>query len=219
MLQDGDRGVVLQRDRQTYAIAPHLPCGLVTPQALRRIADVAEHFGAKLKCTGAQRIAIIGLREEDVDAAWTMLGETPAYMSGNCIRSIQVCPGKSFCKRGLQETLEIGLELDRLHYGRKLPGKMKIGIAGCANQCTDAAVRDIGLVGGVRGWTVLVGGKGGMSAQVGRELTEAEVSTEQAMAIVDRLIDYFAANASPDERMADMIHRVGMPALRKAVLD
>ena len=44
MLNDGDKGVVLQRDRQTYGIAPHLPCGVVTPATLRKIAEVAEKY-------------------------------------------------------------------------------------------------------------------------------------------------------------------------------
>ena len=47
MLEDGDRGVVVQRDKQTYAVAPHIPCGLVTPELLRRLADSAERFGVK----------------------------------------------------------------------------------------------------------------------------------------------------------------------------
>jgi len=42
MLEDGDRGAVLQRDKTTYAVAPHLPCGMVTPEVRRKLADVAE---------------------------------------------------------------------------------------------------------------------------------------------------------------------------------
>ena len=31
MLNDGDKGVIVQRDKQTYAVAPHIPCGVVQP--------------------------------------------------------------------------------------------------------------------------------------------------------------------------------------------
>ncbi len=59
----------------SYAIAPHIPCGLVTPDLLRKIADVSEKYNAKaVKITGAARIAIIGLKEEDIDAVWEELG-------------------------------------------------------------------------------------------------------------------------------------------------
>ena len=37
-----DKGAVIQRDKETYAIAPHLTGGLVTPEQLRKIADVAD---------------------------------------------------------------------------------------------------------------------------------------------------------------------------------
>jgi NAD(P)H-nitrite reductase large subunit len=44
MLNDGEKGVVIQRDRETYAVAPHLPCGMITPEILRKVADVAEKY-------------------------------------------------------------------------------------------------------------------------------------------------------------------------------
>ena len=40
-----EKGAIVQRDRETYAIAPHLPGGIVDPATLRKIADVAEKYG------------------------------------------------------------------------------------------------------------------------------------------------------------------------------
>jgi len=31
MLNDGEKGAIIQRDKQSYAVAPHIPCGVVTP--------------------------------------------------------------------------------------------------------------------------------------------------------------------------------------------
>ena len=39
MLKLGEKGAILQRDNETYAIAPHIPCGVVTPEQLRKLAD------------------------------------------------------------------------------------------------------------------------------------------------------------------------------------
>ena len=62
MLKLGEKGAIPQRDTETYAIAPHIPCGMVTPELLRRIADVAEKYNTQaVKITGAARIAIIDL--------------------------------------------------------------------------------------------------------------------------------------------------------------
>jgi NAD(P)H-nitrite reductase large subunit len=219
MLLDGDRGVVLQRDGRTYAIAPHLPCGLISPQMLRTIADVAERFGAALKCTSAQRIAIIGLREQDVDVAWAALGgERAGHMTGNTVRSVRACPGTQFCKRGRQDSLKMGLEIDRRYYGRALPNKLKIGVSGCGNQCAETCIKDIGLVGGARGWTVLAGGNGGTCPRLAREITDREVDDTTALAIVDNLMNFYEANAQPSERLGDLILRLGLPRVKQAVL-
>jgi NAD(P)H-nitrite reductase large subunit len=65
MLKLGEKGAIPQRDGQTYAVAPHIPCGLITPELLRRLADVAEKYQAKaVKITGATRAAIIGLKKD-----------------------------------------------------------------------------------------------------------------------------------------------------------
>ena len=70
-----EKGAIVQRDYQTYAIAPHLPGGICDPETLRKIADIAEKYQAKaLKLTSAQRIAIVGIQEKDLDDIWVDLG-------------------------------------------------------------------------------------------------------------------------------------------------
>ena len=109
MLQDGENGVIIQRNKQSYAISPHIPCGVTNPQELRRIADVAEKYGAILKITSAARIALVGLKEQDIDNVWADLNMPKGAAVGLCIRSIKACPGTNFCKRGIQDSLGLGL--------------------------------------------------------------------------------------------------------------
>lgn len=90
-------GAILQADKQTYAIAPHIPAGVASPDVLRKIADVAEKYNAPaIKVTSAQRIAIVGLKPEDVPKAWEDLGMDPGHAVGLCVRSVKVCPGSVF---------------------------------------------------------------------------------------------------------------------------
>ena len=43
-----EKGAILQRDKSTYAIAPHIPGGIILDfNILRRIVDVAEKHGAQ----------------------------------------------------------------------------------------------------------------------------------------------------------------------------
>jgi len=217
MLSDGEKGVVVQRDRQSYGIAPHLPCGVVTPEILRRIADVAEKYSVPmLKVTSAARIAMLGIREEDVDPIWAELGIQPGSVVGICVRSVKACPGTTYCKRGQMDSLGVGRTLDAKYHGMELPGKMKIGVSGCPNQCGETSFKDIGLVGTPKGWRVYVGGNGGTNPRLGDILAQ-RIDTETALALVDKIVDYYRANAKPKERMGRMLERLGLEAMEEAL--
>ena len=47
MLKLGEKGAIPQNQEDCYTIAPHIPCGFVTPELLRKIADVSEKYNAK----------------------------------------------------------------------------------------------------------------------------------------------------------------------------
>ena len=102
-----EKGAIVQRDKETYAIAPHIPGGIIDPAGLRRIADVAEKYNAKvLKITSAQRIAIVGIDPKDIDDAWKDLGMKAGAAIGLCVRSIKICPGTTAVQVPSREDIE-----------------------------------------------------------------------------------------------------------------
>lgn len=217
MLKDGDKGAILQRDKETYAIAPHLPCGVVKPEQLRKLADVAEKYNcAAMKVTSAARIALVGLKEEDIDKAWEDLGLSPGAAVGVCVRSVKACPGTTFCRLGMQDSLSMGMELDKKYHGLQLPGKLKIGVSGCQNQCAETCIKDIALVGGKKGWTVMAGGSGAKKPRLA-DVIDEELSDDQALGLIERIIDYYRDNANKNERMGKMMDRLGVDSFRSAV--
>jgi NAD(P)H-nitrite reductase large subunit len=216
MLKDGDKGAILQRDKATYAVAPHHPCGVVTPDTLRRLADVADKYGCQaLKITSAARIALIGLKEDDIDAAWADLDLPRGAAVGLCVRSVKACPGTTYCKYGQQDSLGIGMKLDEKYHGVALPGKMKMGVSGCNNQCAETCIKDVGLVGKRSGWVVLVGGKGAAKPVLAQELVSG-LDDEQALACIDKILEWYRQNAEGKERLNKTIDRVGIESLRAA---
>jgi NAD(P)H-nitrite reductase large subunit len=217
MLQDGEKGVIIQRDKITYAVAPHIPCGVVRPETLRKLADVAEKYGAQaMKLTSAERIAIVGVDEKDIDDIWRELGMSPGFAVGLCVRSVKACPGTTFCKRGMQDSLSLGLKLDGKYHGMELPGKFKIGVSGCPNQCAETCIKDVGFVGMKNGWKVLVGGNGGGKPRLAIEMAK-DLSEEAAMALLDRIIAFYKSNAKPNQRLGAMIEKMGFEEFSKAV--
>jgi NAD(P)H-nitrite reductase large subunit len=218
MLQDGEKGVIIQRDKQTYAVAPHIPCGVVTGDTLRKLADIAEKYNAAaLKITSAARIAIVGIDEKDVDAIWSELGMSPGFAIGLCVRSVKACPGITFCKRGMQDSLTLGLKLDVKHHGAELPGKLKIGVSGCPNQCAETCIKDVGLVGTPKGWRLLVGGNGGARPRLSKELVK-NIASDEAIELIEKIIEYYKANAKPHQRLGAMIEKMGFDEFKSAVL-
>ena len=187
-----EKGAILQRDKETYAIAPHIPGGITTPAVLRKLADVAEKYNAAaIKITSAQRIAIVGLPADKLDEIWSVLGEKLGAAIGLCVRSVKICPGTTFCKKGKQDSVTVGLELDKRYHGLELPWKFKMGVSGCLNDCAETCIKDIGLVGMPKGWTIKVGGNGGGKARLSVPLVDGIATNEDALVIIDKIVNWF----------------------------
>lgn len=217
-LKDGEKGVVLQRDKETYAIAPHLPCGVVTPGQLRKLADAAEKYGAAaVKVTSAARIAIVGIKEADIDAIWNDLGIRPGHAVGMCVRSVKACPGTAFCRLGQQDSLGMGMKLDEIYHGMDLPSKTKMGVSGCRNQCAENCIKDVGLYGKKEGWVLTVGGKGTGRPRLADVLAE-DIDSDTAVRLIEKVIGFYKENAKKVERLGAMIDRLGLDSLKAAVL-
>jgi NAD(P)H-nitrite reductase large subunit len=214
-----EKGAVVQRDKKTYAIAPHIPGGIIFDvNVLRKIADVAEKYGAQaLKLTSAQRIAIVGIDEDKIDEVWKELDMDKGHAVGLCVRSVKICPATHFCKRAQQDAVSIGLELDTKYHGMQLPSKFKMGISGCLNSCSESAVKDLGLIGTPKGFTVLVGGSAGVKARIADVLQE-HVPVESVLALVDKVVLYYKENGKKYERMGNMIERLGIEKVKQDIL-
>lgn len=215
VLKDGEKGVIRQKgmENETYAIAPHIPCGIVTPDQLRKLADVAEKYHVSgLKITSAARIAIIGITEEQVDPIWEDLGMDAGHATGLCVRSIKVCPGIHYCRLAKQDSLKMGMELDTAYHGMVLPSKMKMGVSGCKIQCAENCIKDISLYGSQEGWTLMIGGNGSARPRLADILAE-DLSFENAQAMVASVIDYYI-NHSKRERMGRMVERIGLDTIK-----
>jgi len=217
MLKLGEKGAIPQRDKQTYAIAPHIPCGIVSPALLRKLADIAEKYDAQaMKITGATRIAIVGLKEDDIDKIWEELGMDKGAAVGLCVRSIRACPGNSFCSIGKQDALGMGMKLDELYHGYELPGKFKMAVSGCKLSCAESWVRDIGLIGNADGWKLVAGGNVGASPRIADELLTG-LNDDQAVDAANKIVEFYQANAKKGERLGKMINRMGIEPLKEAV--
>ena len=211
-----EKGAIVQRDGETFAIAPHIPGGIILPEKLRIIADVAEKYDLVLKVTSAQRIAIVGIREHNIDDVWEELDMKPGAAIGLCVRSIKICPGTTYCKRGQQDSVGIGLKLDEKYHGMELPSKLKMGVSGCMNSCAEPVIKDIGLMGTSKGFRVYAGGSSGVSPRLG-DLIAEELSETEALDLVDRIINFYK-RMNQKKRLGKIIDEIGLDTFKSEVL-
>jgi NAD(P)H-nitrite reductase large subunit len=211
-----DKAAIVQRDRETYAIAPHLPAGVVDPATLRKLADVAEKYGAAaLKVTSAQRIAIVGLKDEDLDNVWADLGIKPGAAVGLCVRSVKICPGTTFCKQAKQDSLGLGLKLDAKYHGMPMPSKLKMGVSGCPNSCAEPAIKDIGIMGTSKGYTLMVGGSAAAAPRLA-EVVAKELSEEEVLEVVDKILTFYKSSGTK-KRLGKFIDDIGLDNFKSKI--
>ena len=218
MTENIPRGAILQRDGKTYAIVPRIPVGLVSPEVLDAISSIVRKYNIPItKITSGQRLALIGMKREEVDKIWNELKMEVGPAIELCVHYVQACPGTEVCKFGVRDSLGMGLQLENLYVGMDLPAKLKMGISGCPFCCAESYVRDIGLIGKKKGWIITFGGNSGGRPRIG-DIIAQDVADVEAVALVQRCLEYYRDNVGKKLRTARFVEKVGIETIRQAVL-
>ncbi|MEN3280103.1 MAG: nitrite reductase large subunit [Solirubrobacteraceae bacterium] len=208
----------IQKDG-TFSVVPRMYGGVTTPAELRRIADVAERYEVPLvKVTGGQRLDLLGVRKQDLPKIWDELGMPSGHAYAKAIRTVKTCVGTDFCRYGLGDAIGTGIEMEKAWEGVHTPHKVKSGVSGCARNCAEATVKDIGLVAiGDRRWQVRVGGAAGGNVREADVLCTAD-SRAGALRVATTFLQFYRENADFKERTYDFVPRVGLERIREVVL-
>ena len=218
MTEDIPRGAILQRDRKTYAIVPRTPVGLVSPEVLDAISSIVRKYKIPItKITSGQRLALIGMKRDEVAKIWDELRMEVGPAIELCVHYVQACPGTEVCKFGVRDSLGMGLQLENLYVGMDLPAKLKMGVSGCPFCCAESYVRDIGLIGKKKGWIITFGGNSGGRPRVG-DIVAQDVSDVEAVALVQRCLEYYRDNVDKKLRTARFVEKTGIETIKKALL-
>lgn len=217
---DKPKFATLQRVRtedRTFGITPRIPGGFVTPETLNRLAAVAQKYHATLKITSGQRIMLLGLKESDVNTVWDELDMEPAVLSPYSVKNVEICPA-SFCKRSKQNSMKLGLKLEKRFYGAPAPNRTKIGVAGCLNGCTSVNAKDIGVLANEQGYIIVAGGSAGYHPRLPDRIAEG-LGEDQAYIMVEAVYDYYAASAPMGEKLGIWIDTIGLDTFKAGVLE
>jgi nitrite reductase (NADH) large subunit len=209
----------IQKDG-TFSVVPQIPGGVTTPAQLRRIADVAERYRIPLvKVTGGQRIDLLGVRKEDLPGVWAELDMPSGHAYGKSFRTVKTCVGSEFCRFGLGDSTQLGVDLEQRYQGLESPAKMKLAVSGCPRNCAESYVKDVGIVAVDGGrWEIYVGGAAGATVRKGDLLATVD-SRDEVVRLTGRFMQYYRENAKWLERSYDFVPRVGPAELRAILIE
>lgn len=207
----------IQRDG-TFSVVPRMYGGVTTADELIRIGTVAKKYNVPMvKITGGQRIDLLGIKKEDLPKIWKELGIPSGHAYTKAVRTVKSCVGTDFCRYGLGDAIKLAQEIERKYQGIESPHKIKMAVAGCPRNCSEAYVKDIGVVaieGGL--WEIYIGGAAGGTVRKG-DLLLTVPTHEEAIRFVGRFMQYYREHAKYMERTYGFVERIGIARL-KAIL-
>ncbi|MFC4319943.1 nitrite reductase large subunit NirB [Litchfieldia salsa] len=208
----------IQKDG-TYSVVPRMYGGVTTAEDLKKIAEVAEKYDVPLvKLTGGQRIGLFGVKKQDLPSMWEDLGMPSGYAYGKTLRTVKTCVGATFCRFGTQDSMGLGIELEKKFERLDTPHKVKMGVSACPRNCAEAGIKDLGFVGIDGGWEIYVAGNGGVDLRAADLLCTVKTK-EEVMDISGAFIQYYRETANYLERTAPWIERLGFEHIKQILED
>lgn len=223
-LQDTNDAYLANIQRNgTYSVVPRIPGGEITPEKLIVIGQVAQDFGLYTKITGGQRIDLFGARMEQLPAIWRRLvdaGFESGHAYGKSLRTVKSCVGSTWCRYGVQDAVQLAIDLELRYRGLRSPHKLKGGVSGCARECAEARGKDFGVIATEKGWNLYVGGNGGATPAHAR-LLAGDLDRETLIRYLDRFLMYYVRTADRLQRTAPWIDSLdgGLDRVREIVVD
>lgn len=190
---------------------------LLSGEERRLVMTALQNHGAAFgSLTPSQKLRVYGLSESSLQALKSELAERLQLDMGKKSLDIRSCPGPEDCKYAFADSRAIGKKLEALVFDTPFPHKVKVAIAGCAMCCSEPYVRDIGLMAASRGWSVLFGGNAAGRPRIADTLAE-NLAPEVAVSLVRTALDFYRKNASPKQRTARFIEKIGIIEFKKAI--
>jgi nitrite reductase (NADH) large subunit len=203
----------------TFSVVPRMYGGVTTSDQLRKIADVSDKYKIKmLKVTGGQRIDMLGAKKDDLPSIWSDLDMPSGYAYGKALRTVKTCVGEQFCRFGTQDSIGLGVRLEKKFERLQTPHKVKMAVSACPRSCAESGFKDVGIIGVDGAWELYVGGNGGINVQSGHLLASV-TSDEEVMRTTGAYLQYYRETANYLERTSAWVERVGIDHVKEVLSD
>ena len=208
----------IQKDG-TYSVIPRMWGGETNSSELRRIADVVDKYAIPtVKVTGGQRIDLLGVKKENLQAVWTELGMPSGLAYAKGLRTVKTCVGSEWCRFGTQNSTLMGQQLERQLARMYAPHKVKLAVSGCPRNCAESGIKDVGIIGVDSGWEIYVGGNGGIKTEVAEFFVKLKTH-EEVLEYAGAFLQLYREEGWYLERTVHYLARVGLDHAKKHVVD
>lgn len=163
-------GIYAQRQAQSYMVRTKIPGGRFSfAQARAAAAANARFCGSDIHLTTRQDLQFYFLKLNDTPAFLEALnsgGITTREASGNTLRNVVACPLAGICPHEHVDAAKVAENLSanwiRHPLVQHMPRKFKTTVSGCAHDCGNSAIDDLGFIAttkdGIGGFKVVAGG-------------------------------------------------------------
>jgi len=210
----------------TLSLKPHGQApGDITSEQMWAVADLADQYSfGELRSSHEQNLILADVKLSDLFAVWEKARATGlATPNIGLLTDIICCPGGDFCSLANAKSIPIAkaiqMQFDDLDYLHDI-GDIELNISGCMNACGHHHIGHIGILGvdkdGSEWYQVTIGGKQGNDASLGTVIGPS-FSAEEMPGVVQKLIEVYVQERTPEERFIDTVRRIGAVPFKKHV--
>jgi sulfite reductase (NADPH) hemoprotein beta-component len=203
----------------TLSLKPHGQApGDITSEQMWAVADLADEFSfGELRSSHEQNLILADVKLSDLLPLWEKARANGlATPNIGLLTDIICCPGGDFCSLANAKSIPIATaiqnQFDDLDYLHDI-GDIELNISGCMNACGHHHVGHIGILGvdkdGSEWYQVTIGGKQGNDASIGSVIGPS-FSAEEMPGVVQKLIEVYIKERTPEERFIDTVRRIGV---------
>lgn len=135
---------------------------------------------------------------------------------GKALRTVKTCVGSTFCRFGTQDSIGMGIQMEKAFERLNTPAKVKLAVSGCPRNCAEATIKDLGVVAIDGGWEIYVGGNGGVKVRESELLCTVKTE-EDVMEWTGAYLQYYRETANWNERTSVWIERIGLDEVKAAL--
>jgi sulfite reductase beta subunit-like hemoprotein len=231
-------GIYGQRQPGFQMVRVKIPSGIINPEQLRLLADIAEKYSTgRGHLTTRENIQYHFVKMENVTTVMGLLadaGLTTREACGNTVRNITSCPLAGVCPTESFDVTPYALATTQFFLRHPdfhdLPRKFKIAFSGCEDDgnCAVAGIHDVGLIARIRGsngtahrgFKVLIGGGLGSLPTEAAPLTEF-LPEEELIPTIEAILRVFKDHGNRKNklkaRMKFVLRAKGIEEFRRLV--